>query len=113
MIHRGVRNSGTPGTASGTAEIRAALGNPEVARRTLCRERAKQLPPNPQSHQDLIVQDRWIRTGCNYTKLDTVKLYPRNTLYFGTNYMKIILYNSGLCFLNWGFDWKGFRLSGF
>ena len=44
-------------TATGTTEIRAALGNPELVKRTLRRERAKHLPPNPQSIQDLDLED--------------------------------------------------------
>ena len=46
-----------------TTEIRAALGNTEVVKRTLRRQRAKHLPQNPQSPQDLVVEDQWITTG--------------------------------------------------
>ena len=47
-------------TAPATTEIRAALGNPEVVRCTLCWELFKHLPPNPQLLQDLIIGDQWI-----------------------------------------------------
>jgi hypothetical protein len=45
-------------TATATAEIHAALGNPKVVKRTLHQERAKHLPPNPQSLQDLAFEDQ-------------------------------------------------------
>ena len=47
--------------APATSEIRAALGNPEVVTRAVDQERAKHLPPNPQSLQDLIIGDQWIK----------------------------------------------------
>ena len=50
-------------TATATTEIRAALGNPESVKRTLRRERAKYLPLNPQSLQDLVIENQWTTTG--------------------------------------------------
>ena len=63
-----VRPCGTPvlilvDNTPATTEIRAALDNPEVVKHTLCRERAKHLPPHPQSLQDLITGYQWITTG--------------------------------------------------
>ena len=42
-------------TATARTEICCALGNPKVVKRTLHRDGAKHLLPNPQSLQDLVV----------------------------------------------------------
>ena len=46
-----------------TADVRAALGDVDVLKRTLRRQRAKNNPKNPTSVSDLIIDDTWTTTG--------------------------------------------------
>ena len=50
-------------TTASAMEIRAALGNPKVVKRTLHWECRKHLPQNSQSLQDLVIEVQWITTG--------------------------------------------------
>ena len=60
---------GTPGqlvsdsAVTTTADVRAALGDVDVLKRTLRRQRAKNNPKNPTSVSDLIIDDTWTTTG--------------------------------------------------
>ena len=60
---------GTPGqlvsdsAVTTTADVRAALCDVDVLKRTLRRQRAKNNPKNPTSVSDLIIDDTWTTTG--------------------------------------------------
>ena len=60
---------GTPGqllsdsTVHASVEVRAALGNCDVMKRTIRRERARHHPKNPATTDDLIMDDEWKTTG--------------------------------------------------
>ena len=50
-------------TSDAPIEVRAELGNPETIKQSLRRERAKNLPKNPNSVGDLVLEDEWTKTS--------------------------------------------------